>query len=96
MDDPESVELIAQQMKDHPDEGHKVGMLGWTAELNLLATIVDVLSEVHATLIQINSEGHKRPPVAHLPRPVSAVAKVEAKQALTEHKQRVKAWTGRG
>lgn len=96
MNDSESVELISQNMKTDEGKSERPSSLGWTAELNLLATVVDVLSEMHATLIQINSEGNKRPTVAHIPRPASPVEKVEAKLAIIEHKRRVKAWTGKG
>lgn len=96
MDDPESVELISQEMHNRAGESQRPTMLGWTAELNLLATIVDVLSEMHATLIQINSEGNKRPTVVHIERPVTAIERVESKLAIVEHRRRVKAWTRRG
>jgi hypothetical protein len=92
MSDPESAAMISKELVDKPS---KPTTLGWTAELNLLATIVDVLSEVHATLIQINSEGHKRPTVAHVPRPVSVIDRIESKLAIAEHKKRVQAWLGK-
>lgn len=95
MNDPESVELISQEMRKS-SETQRPTMLGWTAELNLLATVVDVLSEMHATLIQINSEGNKRPNVVHIERPVTALERVESKLAIIEHRRRVKAWTKKG
>lgn len=96
MDDPESIDMMAQQMTaDKKKKSVRQTMLGWTTEVSLLATIVDVLSEMHATLIQVNSKDSRRPSVTHVNRPSSALDRIEAKLAISEHKRRVKAWTGK-
>ena len=95
MDDPESIEMMAQQVAADKKKTVRQTMLGWTTEVSLLATIIDVLSEMHATLIQVNSKDSRRPSVSHVRRPASALDRIEAKQALSEHRQRVRAWTGK-
>lgn len=67
--------------------------LGWTAERHLLATIVDTLGVIHATLVQVHSKEGKRPPVEPLRRPITIIDRIEAKQALAEHRERVRKMT---
>lgn len=92
MDDTESIELLAKQ--DPTDNPTRITALGWTAERELLATIIDVLSEMHATLIQVNSEGAKRPSVDHVRRPVNVMERIERKQALADHEALVSKMMG--
>ncbi len=79
----------AMEMVDGDDDEPKMSMVGWTAERELLATIVDVLTEFHATFIQANSEKNQRPPTERMPRPYTALKKVETKKAYQEHRERV-------
>jgi hypothetical protein len=65
------------------------GFLGWTYERELLTLIVDVLNQMHATMVQVNSADGKRPSVEMLRRPVTALNKVEAQQGILEHQERV-------
>lgn len=64
-------------------------LAGWTYERELLTTIVDVLNQLHATLIQVNSEKGDRPPVDALPRPKTALDRIQAQRAVREHRARV-------
>lgn len=82
-------DTVRQSLNDDSEQ-RILSMAGWTPERELLATIVDVLTELHATLIQANSEKGKRPPVQHLPRPWTVIEKVETKKAVAEHRERVK------
>jgi hypothetical protein len=88
MNDEESIELLKQQTP--ADKPSDMDILGWTAERELLTTIVDVLAQIHATLIQVHSEGHKRPPVEPMRRPVTVLDKVEAKRAIEDHRELVR------
>ena len=96
MSDPESVELISKQLANGDKGRPKQTMLGWSFEVSLLATIIDVLSEMHATLAQAHSKDGKRPHVEHIERPTSLADKAEAQLAIIEHRRRVKAWTRQG
>lgn len=64
-------------------------LVGWTTDHDLLTTIIDVLNNLHATLIQVNDGKGRRPDVAPLPRPATALAKVEAKQLIENHRRLV-------
>ena len=88
MEDDESIKLL--QKHTGKTIHTRPSILGWTSERDLLATIVDAISEMHATLIQANSKDAKRPPVVYIKRPVSAMDKVEARLATEEHQDRVK------
>lgn len=90
MDDEESVESILAR----GGERASFGMQGWTYERELLTTVVDVLGQIHATLVQVNSENGRRPVVEPLKRPRTALDRVEAKRAVAEHEQRVRQWLG--
>lgn len=65
-------------------------MVDWTPERDLLTTIVDVLNQLHATLIAVNSEGGKRPDFKAMPRPYTAIGQVERDIAYEEHLERVR------
>jgi hypothetical protein len=88
MDDPESVDSILRSESD--DEKKKgIPLAGWKIEHDLLSAIVDVLNNLHATLIQVNDEKGRRPDVQPMPRPTTAVEKVAARQAIEAHHERV-------
>lgn len=94
MNDEESIELLRRQVSEVKKP--ELSILGWTPERDLLANAVDVLNEMHATLIQINSKDAKRPPVVHIRRPVTALDRIEAKQIAEDHKERVRKFLPRG
>jgi hypothetical protein len=81
MEDPESVERMLRKS----DKKNKIPLVGWRTEHDLLTTIIDLLNSMHATLIQVNDEKGRRPEVHPMPRPHTALTKVEAKQAIRQH-----------
>jgi len=85
---------VRRLLSDKPGDG-RLSMAGWTPERDLLTTIAEILNEMHATLIQANSEKGKRPATERMPRPWTAFEKVAAKQAYDEHKQRVRLFLAR-
>lgn len=93
VDDKESIELLAKQAP--LEKPTKITAFGWTAERELLATIVDVLSEMHATLIQVNSEKGRRPAVEHVKRPTNVLDVIEHKQIMETHRELVAKLMGR-
>lgn len=89
--DEESVaELLSTEDNDKKVE---MSLAGWTTDHDLLSTIIDVLNHMHATLVQVNTENGKRPDVRPMQRPGTAIERVEARQALEEHRKRVAQWT---
>lgn len=93
MQDEDAVnEMLRRQHRDD-DKSVELGFLGWTPERDLLTTICDVLQQIHATLVQVNSENGQRPDVKPMVRPRGVIEKVEAKQALIDHRERVKLLT---
>lgn len=64
-------------------------LAGWTTDHELLTTIIDILNHLHATLIQVNDEKGRRPDVQPMPRPITALAKVEVRQAVAHHRELV-------
>lgn len=81
MQDPEAVENLMR--KSGKDKG--LSLVDWRTEHDLLTTIIDLLNNLHATLIQVNDEKGRRPDVQPMPRPHTALNKVEAKQAVQSH-----------
>lgn len=80
MNDPEAVEELVKK------SGKKeMSLAGWKTEHDLLTTIIDVLNNLHASLIQVNDEKGRRPEVAPMPRPATALTKVESKHAMQQH-----------
>ncbi len=94
MADEESIDQLKTQTGT--DLCVKPSLLGWTAERDMLATIIDVLSEMHATLIQVNSKDAKRPSVVHMKRPESVLDKIELIQAREAHEERVRKFLPKG
>lgn len=88
LEDEDSVEQLLARTKDE-DSTNVFGMQGWTYERELLTTIVDALGQLHATLIQVNSDNGRRPDIPMLGRPKTAIDRVEKRRAWTEHKKRV-------
>lgn len=73
----------------------RFGMLGWTYERDLLTSILDSMAHLNATLIQVNSKDGQRPTVNPSPRPRTAIDRLEAREALEAHRQRVRMWAPR-
>jgi vacuolar-type H+-ATPase subunit I/STV1 len=90
--DEETAELLWDRAAT--DQPTTMDTVGWTPERELLTTIVDVLSEMHATLIQVNTKDGKRPPVERMSRPTSIFEKIEHKQAVEAHRERVRKLIG--
>lgn len=72
------------------------GMLDWTHDRELLTLIVDVLNQMHATLVQVNSSDGKRPAVEPMRRPVTVLDKIEAQQNIEDHRERVAKFLPKG
>lgn len=89
LEDDDSVEQLLARTRDGDESKSTFGMQGWTYERELLTTIVDALGQLHATLIQVNSENGRRPDIPMLGRPRTAIDRVEKRQAWREHKRRV-------
>lgn len=88
MDDEESVAGLLDQEADR--EPGAFGLRDWTHERELLTAIVDQLGALHATLIQVNSDGGKRPEWEPMRRPKTALDRMEARRAKEAHEQRVR------
>lgn len=93
MSDADSVVELLERSGTEPTT---FGTLGWTYERELLTLIVDILNQMHATLVQVNSDNGKRPPVEPMRRPVTVLDKVEAQQGLLAHQERVRKFLPRG
>jgi hypothetical protein len=87
MEDPEAVERLMQRSSGGDKKG--LTLVGWRTEHDLLTTIIDLLNHLHATLIQVNDEKGRRPDVTLMPRPGTALTKVEAKKAIQQHRDLV-------
>lgn len=86
MDDEESVASLL----DQEEQAATFGLRDWTYERELLTAVIDALNGIHATLIQVNSEGGKRPEVDPMRRPTTALDRLEARRAKEQHEQRVR------
>lgn len=56
----------------------------WSRQVELLTAAVDELRELHATLIAANSKKGKRPKVRPVPRPETAVMRLEKQRTLAQ------------
>lgn len=92
--DEESMEQVLSQ-EDNAESKSAIPLAGWTTDHDLLTTVIDVLNSLHATLVQVNSEKGQRPDVKPMPRPETAIERVEAKQAIDEHLERVRKFLGK-
>jgi hypothetical protein len=81
--------------EDDEESKSSIPLAGWTTDHDLLTTVIDVLNSLHATLVQVNSEKGQRPDVKPMPRPETAIERVEAKQAIDEHLERVRKFLGK-
>jgi hypothetical protein len=63
-------------------------MRDWTYERELLTVLIDEVRSMHATLFK--AHGGKKFPFKPMPRPVTALERVERKQILSRHEQRVR------
>lgn len=89
-------ESVAEMMQRMSGKDTSIPLVGWTTDHDLLSTIIDALNQLHATLVQVNTESGKRPDVAFTKRPDTAIARVEARRSIEAHRARVKMMTGRG
>lgn len=87
---------VAEMLNRPVSESASFGTLDWTHERELLTLIVDVLNQLHATIIQVNSDKGKRPAIDPMPRPVTVLNKVETQQNMAAHQERVRKFLPRG
>lgn len=85
MDDDDAVKQLLSR-----ERPAGFGLVGWTFERELLTAAVDALNQLHATLIQVNSDDGKRPKVESLPRPTTALDRMARDEELTAHRNRVR------
>lgn len=85
MTDEDSVAELLKRQDIDGDDAPPMSFVDWTPERDLLTTIADILNQLHATLVAVNSEKGKRPDIDPLPRPTSVVEKVEHKQIKELH-----------
>lgn len=69
-------------------EPSSFGMRDWTHERDLLSTLIDEVRLMHATLY--SSHGGKNFPFKPMPRPVTALQRVDRRQKLDRHRERVR------
>ena len=80
MDDEEdAAELLARGCADH------FGMQDWTHDRELLTLLIEEIRSLHSSLIAINNKG-KGFTVAPLPRPVTALDRIQRRQRLARHR----------
>lgn len=89
-------ESVIEMLNRSVEASTAFGTLDWTHERELLTLIVDVLNQLHATIIQVNSEKGKRPAIDPMPRPVTVLNKIETQQNIAAHQERVKKFLPRG
>lgn len=89
-------ESVIEMLNRSVETSTAFGTLDWTHERELLTLIVDVLNQLHATIIQANSEKGKRPAIDPMPRPVTVLNKIETQQSIAAHQERVKKFLPRG
>jgi hypothetical protein len=77
LDDEELAERIAEQ-----PASSSFGMHEWTPERALLTVMVDWLQAIYSITVAANSKNGKGPPVKPLPRPVTAVDRLEQRRRL--------------
>jgi hypothetical protein len=65
-------------------EATTFGMRDWTYDRELLTLLVDEIRSLHSTLIGVNSKG-RAPKFSPLPRPVTAVDRVQRRQRMQRH-----------
>lgn len=63
-------------------------MRDWTHERELLSLLIDEVRSMHGTVY--SSAGGKNFPTKPMPRPVTALQRVERRQKLDRHKERVR------
>lgn len=80
---------MEQLLERRGEEKPGIPLVGWTTTHELLATVVDVLNHLLATLVQVHDEQGRRPDVSPMARPVTALDRVEARQARDAHRRRV-------
>lgn len=64
------------------------GMKDWTFERELLSALIDEVRQMHSTLY--SAHGGKNFPYKPMPRPVTALDRIERREKLARHEQRVR------
>lgn len=79
MDNEEdAAELLAR------GEATSFGMRDWTYDRELLTLLVEEIRSLHSTLVAINNKG-KGFAVSPMPRPVTAIDRIQRRQRLQRH-----------
>lgn len=71
-------ELLARGEAPH------FGMAGWTHDRELLTLLIEEIRSLHSTVVAVNNKG-KGFPVTPLPRPVTALQRVQRRERLARH-----------
>lgn len=65
------------------------GMRDWDHHRELLTLLVEEIRSMHSTLVAIHSEG-KGFPVSSLPRPVTALDRIQRRAQRARHQERIR------
>lgn len=79
----DAAELLAR------GQAEQFGMRDWTHTRELLTVLVEEIRSLHSSLIAINNRGRGFK-VSPLPRPVTAIDRVERRQRQARHLERVR------
>lgn len=71
-------------------ESTTFGMKDWTYDRELLTLLVEEIRSMHSTLVAAHSKGGKGFSVTPLPRPVTAIDRVQRRQRLQRHNDLVR------
>lgn len=71
-------ELLARGEAEH------FGMAGWTHDRELLSLLIEEIRSLHSTLVAVHNKG-KGFPLTPMPRPVTALQRVERRQRFARH-----------
>jgi uncharacterized membrane protein YkvA (DUF1232 family) len=71
--------LLDRGIPDH------FGLAGWTHDCELLTLLVDEIRSLHSTLVAVNSRRGKGFKFAPMPRPVTALDRVQRRRRLARH-----------
>lgn len=80
--DEDAAQLLRRGVPEH------FGMQGWTYDRELLSLLVDEIRSLHSTFIAVHNKG-KGFKVTPMPRPVTAMDRVERRERLARHEKRV-------
>lgn len=76
--DTDVEELLTRGEPDH------FGMAGWTHDRELLTVLIEEIRSLHSTLVAVHNKG-KGFPLTPMPRPVTALQRVQRRHRLARH-----------